>query len=667
MLVAATGCFYAGSVALFSWFWVRGVNRAAVPIQIGIVVLYGTLSLISVSRRPDDLRVRLFTLTGAQVCLSLLLTGFEPVARLSAGYLAWLALRRAVYIAASPLFVHTAAMIPRRNPLLDRYRWFLPGLYAAAAVAALGTWGLGVAAVGGNAAAGNAVGPIFLKTNLVCYTVEGLLGLALLGSAARNEETAHRRGQALVVFLGLAPWTARLLLLLVAPGLLASIPFAAWSEPIVILFVPISFFVAIFGLGLFELPVVVRKSLIYGLTLAGLALAAFVAWVVTATVASRALGVRPTAWNVALVLVALSLLARPLIRRVTHGVDRLFFPEKVALRRLQRVLLAELAPLTDIDRIGEHLVGRLQEALALRSAALLVADEARELYYGRAAVTAAGSGPAPGRAVLHRESLERVPGWESGVAVVPAGAVPPGGARPEEPGSTLRTLGARLLVRIELTGDPVGVLALGATLSGNEFDREDRGELALLARQAAAMLENARLFDMATTDPLTRLLRRNVFEERLAAELARGRRSGDALAVALVDIDRFKAVNDTWGHAAGDAALRLVAGVLRDGRRATDVVARYGGEEFAILFPGTALEQAAALVDRIRADLAATPFEPAPGVRHPITFSAGVCGVTPEDGPAEPAGIMRRADEALYRAKEAGRNRVITAPSGLDR
>lgn len=631
---------------------------AEAPIDLAIIVLYGTLSLISVSRRPADRRVHLFALTGGQVSLSLLLTAFPPAARLSLGYLAWLALVDTVYLAASPLFVHTAAMIPRRNPLLDRYRWLLPGLYASAAAAALGAWGITVAALAGNAFARRTYGAVFEKTNLICYAVEGVLGLMVLGSAARHEKTAHQRGQALVMFVGLAPWTARLFLVLLAPGLLAAIPFAAWSEPIVILLVPISFFIAIFGLGLFELPVLVRKSLIYGLTLAALALVAYGAWVAAAAAASRALGVEPTAWNVALVLVILGLLARPVVRRVTQGVDHLFFPEKVALRRLQRVLLAELAPLTDIDRIGEHLVHRLQGGLALRSAALLVADEAREFFRGRASVSVNGPNPMAERAVLRREDLDRLPGWGSGAVVIPRGASYPDEVGRDELGSTLRSIGVRLLLRIDLTGSPVGVLALGRTLSGNELDREDRGELALLARQAGAMLENARLFDMATTDPLTRLVRRNVFDERLAAELVRCSRSGAELAVALFDVDHFKSVNDTWGHAAGDAALRLVAGVLGSGSRASDVVARYGGEEFAVLFPETSLVRGAELADRLRAELAATPFQAVPGKLHPITISAGVCGVTPQDDLPDPAEILRRADRALYRAKEGGRNRV---------
>jgi diguanylate cyclase (GGDEF)-like protein len=657
VIVATAVAFFASVFVARVALWTRGTSPAAAPIELAVTALYGTLTAIGLARRRDDLRVRLFAFTGVQVVLSVLLSHVALAPSLSFGFLALLAVRHVVYVAAPPVFVHTAAMIPRRNALLDRYRWLLPGLYGVSGLAAAALYVLAVVGLRGDGAAMRLFVRLFAGANHVGYAIDGIVGLILLASAARREDTAQRRGQALVVLLGLAPWTARILFMLAAPAFYATLPATALFEPIVILLVPVSFFVAIFGLGLFELPAVVRRSLIYGLTLALLGAAAYLLWVAAGTLATRTLGFEPTVWNVALVLVTLGLAARPLVARVTRAVDRLFFPEKLALQALQHSLLAELAPLTDIDRIAEHLVRRLQAALALRGAVLLVADETRAFFRVRATAESTAGGPAH-PAVVRREDLDRCASWEGTVAVVAPERSGEGAVRCAEFERTLRELGAGTLVRIELTGDPVAVLALGPSLSGSEFDRGDRTGLALLARQAAAMLENARLFDLATTDPLTGLPRRNVFDERLATELERSARADQPLSVAIADLDRFKSVNDTWGHAAGDQALRCVAAVFGRGCRATDTVARYGGEEFAVLFPNTTTMRGAVLAERLRSALAATPFSPAPGADHPLTVSIGVCGVVGRDARLGSAELMRRADEALYQAKTSGRNRV---------
>ena len=184
----------------------------------------------------------------------------------------------------------------------------------------------------------------------------------------------------------------------------------------------------------------------------------------------------------------------------------------------------------------------------------------------------------------------------------------------------------------------------------------------------ARLLAASRVVDMqrqlerlATTDSLTGALNRGRFMSRAGAEVARARRSGRPLAAIMLDIDHFKRINDTHGHATGDEAIRSVVRVCRTLARSSDIVGRLGGEEFAILLPETPPQGAALLAERLRATLAATGLRLPGGVTVTFTVSIGVSALPPGDEPAEMAlgSLLAHADEALYRAKNGGRNRVV--------
>ncbi len=190
-------------------------------------------------------------------------------------------------------------------------------------------------------------------------------------------------------------------------------------------------------------------------------------------------------------------------------------------------------------------------------------------------------------------------------------------------------------------------------------------ELATLQRELAkknAQLEaaNRRISELIRTDSLTGLPNRRRVAELVEQEMARIGRHGGALSAVLLDLDRFKAINDTWGHAAGDEVLRQVAGVLRRQVRREDLPARWGGEEFLLVLPATPAEQAARLAGRLRADLAAEVILPD---GRGVTASFGVAGLAP--GETWDA-LLRRADRALYDAKETGRDRIVLAPPPTD-
>jgi diguanylate cyclase (GGDEF)-like protein len=183
---------------------------------------------------------------------------------------------------------------------------------------------------------------------------------------------------------------------------------------------------------------------------------------------------------------------------------------------------------------------------------------------------------------------------------------------------------------------------------------------ASLAAHAVVALENARLHGMverqALVDGLTGLANRRAASDALHGETARAERLETPLSVVLADLDEFKEVNDAHGHAVGDEVLRVVAEVLRETLRESDVAGRWGGEEFLLLLPGADEEGAAQLAERVRVALAARSIPSVPGLHVTASF-----GVAEYAGETTPEQLLEAADGALYRAKRAGKGRVERA------
>lgn len=178
----------------------------------------------------------------------------------------------------------------------------------------------------------------------------------------------------------------------------------------------------------------------------------------------------------------------------------------------------------------------------------------------------------------------------------------------------------------------------------------------LAERSVALERLNGELDTLSRTDPLTGLANRREFVARLEDEWARATRTGQPMSLVSIDVDRFKQYNDRYGHSAGDQCLKTVAGVIgRVACRHSDLAARPGGEEFALLLPGTPPGSAAIVAERLRAMVEADSA--ASELAHSVTVSIGVAAIDPADGETIEK-LMRCADEALYRAKAAGRNRV---------
>jgi diguanylate cyclase (GGDEF)-like protein len=167
-----------------------------------------------------------------------------------------------------------------------------------------------------------------------------------------------------------------------------------------------------------------------------------------------------------------------------------------------------------------------------------------------------------------------------------------------------------------------------------------------------------KLRELAMQDELTGLYNRRHFLELAESEIARVRRTGAPLSVAILDIDHFKRVNDYFGHAAGDRVLRDLAGSLRETLRGSDVPARFGGEEFVVLLTDTMLEGAVAVTERLRERVGRSEVQLGHGRVARVTVSAGVAELAQGE---RLEGLLERADEALYRAKAEGRDRIMSS------
>lgn len=199
---------------------------------------------------------------------------------------------------------------------------------------------------------------------------------------------------------------------------------------------------------------------------------------------------------------------------------------------------------------------------------------------------------------------------------------------------------------------PIRVASGASILAGVAIDitRE-------IAKENELAAANARLQELATTDALTGLANRRVFEQRIAADFSIARRNDLPLSVLLIDIDDFKRRNDTHGHAAGDDALRALAAVLRSIIRAGDIAGRVGGEEFAILLPATPSDGAKVFATRLQ-----TSLQTMECTSGPLTVSIGIASLAPATGNWEQ--LVSEADNAMYAAKRAGKNRYMVSSLG---
>jgi diguanylate cyclase (GGDEF)-like protein len=215
-----------------------------------------------------------------------------------------------------------------------------------------------------------------------------------------------------------------------------------------------------------------------------------------------------------------------------------------------------------------------------------------------------------------------------------------------------------LAVPIPGEADTIGFIAIYSRSPSHRFEEEMIRELEELAKRAGPAIENARRFrearQLADLDALTGLHNRRYFHETLAREVARAQRYGRRLALIVLDLDDFKAINDRIGHLSGDAVLAETAERVRDVVRSADVACRVGGDEFAVILPESSAEEGDQLYRRLRGAVSSRPVAQA----GRLFLSAGIAELLSDDDPTR---FFERADEALYRAKELGKGQVVEA------
>ncbi len=647
---------------------------ARVGLNLLAVLGYLSLMLLSLLHRGPDLRTRLLFLFSLAVVLELVL----PIGSIGEYSLAVVTFTLYYLLTGFEIGVelHLAALIPDRPAWLRRQSWVVPMFYVI---------GLGL---GGTAAAtflledirGLDVFPwsptqiedVLLRWALPLWA----LGVAiLLAIPAFRHEQRLRRQQAGLVLAGVVPWLAVLLFTsLLDPEAAYNIAWLQTVESLALLCYPVAVFVAILRFDLFHIELTLRRSVLYGLMTVALGLVFYALIGAGGVVVSNVTDQDASVWLIAGATLVLGLLFVPLMRAIQGWVDRRLFPERTALRAHLVALASELPSLGKLPLMGEHLVSRIVSIFGARSASLFITEPSTEVLRLLADRRPAHEGeldrnlllPMRDPAAVGLRRLRR----PTSIATFRATEAVDEGASPLL--QRLEGLGVSLLIPLMSQERLVGLMTLGPRQNDSTYRNEEIELLDLLSLHVATVFENARLFDSATFEGLTGLLRREAILEKLELELQRAQRYDRPLTVGLADLDHFKEINDRWGHLAGDSLLKRISATIEDSLRATDMVGRYGGEEFLLILPETDLQGAQTVAEKVRRAVQEVRLE-IDGDKQlsvsgedtgdaSVTVSIGLASLDRlrDEGltVATQRDLIAAADRALYKAKGSGRNRV---------
>lgn len=625
-----------------------------------VTLAYLALGLLALEEGPGSIRARLLFAFSAAVALELALPLQIDV------WPAWASVRELVFYGLTGLQfgleLHLASVIPRRFDWFTRSR-SLPGVYYAI--------GIGIALFSAWAALGEEIGAwtgpwsASITGEILNAAVLPLWALAVVSILIvqwRISTSARQRFQVGLVLGGVLPWAVFTILLEVFVFFQGQMP--PWIDivqPLVLLAYPLAVFAAIFKYHLFDIEFVLKRSLIFTLVTTSLVALFLVAFTLVNELFARSTGDDGAAiLAVSVGMLLLGLLFAPVRRQIQRLVDRRLFPDRLATRRRLTALAANLPTLGNLPSMGRTLVDRLCEIFDLDGATLLVADPDTGVLVTLASSVGSGSDQF-GQSFLLEPDDPGVRLLRRGGRVVPAEQLATASPSLRQ---RLAAFNAELGVGLYSGDTLVGVLLLGPKSEEARYSSEEIELLGLFSTTVATVFQNARLFESATIEGLTSLLRREAIIAALERELQRALRYRRPLAVGMADIDRFKRINDEYGHLTGDAMLAQVASTLRGALRSSDSIGRYGGEEFLFFLPETDLEGAHRVSEKLR--LAVASMEPAlDGAEgETITVSIGLTTLD-HDGPEEVTvtDLIAAADAGLLRAKRSGRNRVESALS----
>lgn len=554
------------------------------------------------------------------------------------------------------LELRLASLLPQRARWLVARPWLEGGLTAL---------GLGTGVVLAGAYLLPELAPGFLGLpptlanallNFVVLPGWALLVVTLLLKQAHRAVSPLGRQQALLVLVGTAPWALYVLISSTYRLFGGSLP--TWSDylqSLCLLAFPVAVFVAIYRYQFLNFEFLVRRFLLYTAVTGSLVLVFYALVGAGSALLAEWIGGGASVFLVSGATLLLGLLFSPLRSYLQEVIDQRFFPERYAQRQQLVQLASELSSYGKIQPMSAFLVEQVREVFACPRVTLLLVDSTNQLLVTTASTAVNLVADFDSAFLLAREDPAVQAVAQAGSPTAAAELMPVSGAMAQR----LALFGADLVVPVMGPRDLVGLLLLGG--KRENWGAEQMELLTLLAHHVAVVLENARLFEAATVDSLTGLVRREAVLEQLEREWQRAVRYARPLAVAMADVDFFKPVNDRYGHLVGDAVLKRVALLLTQEVRSSDVVGRYGGEEFLLVFPETDEAGARVVAEKLRQrveEAGSVRLETGEVVR--VTISLGVAGYDSGNAnpPASPWELVERADSRLLEAKAAGRNCV---------
>ncbi len=420
---------------------------------------------------------------------------------------------------------------------------------------------------------------------------------------------------------------------------------------------------AITKLNLFDISLVARRVLSYGILAAFVVSAAIGAVIFGVNVLGDSLEVYPVLYGTVIIAI-LVLVTRNLIPMLETLIDRLFFRKTYNARQSLLNFSDKMGNILDLDELAKEMLPSMTSALRITHAGLMFQDtesgdfKTNYNYSKTKENMEADLALNPDSPIVEWLDKNSAPLYVSMMGNIPELKSMWQSEKEQISGS-----GLGALYPLKSRGKLIGVLALGNKQSGGPYSQGDMQLVSRITNQAGIIIENAQLYHQAkvraNTDELTGLYNHRSFHERMEQEIARGSRFGGTFSLIMLDIDLFKAYNDIYGHLAGDQVLRKVGHYITSSIRSVDLAFRYGGEEFAIILPEARLDDAYKVAERIRKTVESKTSSRA----MPITASLGV-GNWPNDGVMKEE-VIGLADAALYRAKQTGRNRTCLSSDVL--